>query len=438
MDGFKKIINKMSSVKIRLYGYILMIATLLLASSTPIAYKFASGISALELLFFVSLTGTVFSGVLVLVKGKQKNVVEYFTKPRQFAAMAIVGILTFTFLSFTLSYAAHYVSAAMIGIVYRTWPLMLIAIAPFIIREKITRWDALAVLVGFSGLFATLIGNTSISIPLVAIPFVVLLLLGAFGDAIASAVQKRYNYEMYSSLFAYNVISFAIFLPLTFYFHAIQLSGLSTTTLYAIAFLGVVQNVMLTFFFVVTLRTVKTSLLGNVLISAPFVTMMLGYALLGEPIEPYYIVIAVSVVIGVVIQRLAPKTTTYLSKNKDKSKRPGFLLYDVSSAFANTENAMIYDVLKGSGRALAFCKRIEGADQLAAHHKIVEEENKAAKNCIIFTNKMQNVKPPLNEEIAFIKDIMGYGDQDLLVVGVGDPEPVEKSLYNIYKFNGAT
>ncbi len=418
------------AAKIKLLGYGSVLGALLIAAGVPIAYKVAASIPVFELLMLVSLIGTLISFVLMLATGNQKHLKDYFTKKDEFLALAIYAVLAYFFVSFSLSYATHFVSANLAAVIYRTWPLMILVIAPFIISEKITRYDVLAVVIGFSGLAVVLLRGTSISMPLSELPFVVLLLFGALADAIASAVQKRYTYEIYSSLFIYNLIALALFLPLSIAFHTIDFSSINQSALLGLLFLGLLQNVALTFFFATAMRSVKTSTVGNILLSVPFVTMVLSAVILKEPILPYYIVIALTTVLGVAVQKLAPNIGNYLPKtSKGKWHMP--VIYDVSSAFVNTKNEVVYNALKGEGRALAFCKPI-GMDEIGKHHELVKELGSQS-NVILFTDKLiaDGIK---EDEMEFIKEIVGYKGDSLLVVGIGKPQEVEDIFYKIHSF----
>ncbi len=418
------------ATKMRLLGYGSVLGALIIAAGVPIAYKAASSIPVFELLMLVSLIGTLISFVLMLATGKQKHLKSYFTKKDEFLALAIYGVLAYFFVSFSLSYATHFVSANLAAVIYRTWPLMIVIIAPFIISERISKYDVLAVAIGFSGLAVVLLRGTSISIPLYELPFVVLLLFGALADAIASAVQKRYTYEIYSSLFMYNLIALALFLPLSIAFHTIDLSAINQSALMGLLFLGLLQNVALTFFFATAMRSVKTSTVGNVLLSVPFVTMVLSAVILKEAVMPYYIVIAIATVLGVAVQKLAPNIGNYLPKtSKGRWHMP--VIYDVSSAFVNTKNEAVYNALKGEGRALAFYKPI-GADEIDRHNELVKMLGSQS-NAILFTDKViaEGVE---EDEMNFIKEIMGYKGNGLLVVGIGKPQEVEEIFYKIHSF----
>jgi len=83
--------------------------------------------------------------------------------------------------------------------------------------------------------------------------------------------------------------------------------------------------------------------------------MVLGAAVLGEAILPYYLIIALGVLIGIVVQRSAPKTGNYIAEDKDESKK--LSIYDITGAFVNTRNSAIYNAMKGDGRVLAFYKK---------------------------------------------------------------------------------
>ncbi len=425
-----------STMRIKTFGYLMLFLALLINASITVAFKFASNISYMQLLFFVSLIGTVTSAMFMFAKGKQGNVREYVTHKGQFAAMAAFGVLVYTFLELIFGYTTHYVGASFAAVIYRTWPLMLLVMAPFILREKISKWDALGVTIGFTGLIAVLVAGGSVGLPVMALPFVGLLLLSAFFDAFCSAISKRYYYEIYSSIFMYNLISFAIFLPLALFTGNISLSGISMTDLLAILFLGVLQNVLLTLVFVNSFRAIKTAIASNLYILTPFVTMVISYFLLGEAILPSYLIIAGTVGIGLIIQQLAPKGSNYISHGKDKTAH--LTIYDITSAFVKTSDPLIYNAMKGDGRVLALHipngRNIYGKQEeefISGENPGIGSADSGSGNiCILFTEKSGNITLH-SDESEFIRDLLSLKDGDMLFMGVGMPSRVEEEFNGI-------
>ncbi|MCL5408119.1 MAG: EamA family transporter, partial [Candidatus Thermoplasmatota archaeon] len=190
------------------YGYSMLSLALLINSGLTVAFKFASNISYIQLLFFISMIGTTTSAFFMFAKGTQGEVKYYFTHPKPFALMVMWSVLVYTLLELILGYTTHYVSASLSAVVYRTYPLMVIAMTSFILRERLSKWGVTGVVIGFSGLASIIVLNGGPRISWTTLPFIGLLLFGAFFDAICSSISKRYYYDMSSSVFMYNILSF--------------------------------------------------------------------------------------------------------------------------------------------------------------------------------------------------------------------------------------
>ncbi|MCL4374208.1 MAG: EamA family transporter [Candidatus Marsarchaeota archaeon] len=416
-------------MKIKSFGYALLALALVLSASMPIAFKLGSNISPLKLMFFASLVGTIVSLFVTIAKGTTRRSFEYFTKRTPFLVMATFGVLDYTILTLIFSYATHFVSASLVAVIYRTWALMLVLLAPFIIRERISKYDIAAVLIGFSSFAVVMLQGTPLSMPVAVLPFVGIVLVGAFLDAFTNAVTKRYSYELTSSIFAYNLIAFAIFLPLALIYGQASLAGMSASDIMAIAFIGIVVDVALTFAFVDSIRMLNVTLVGTTNILVPFITIALSFVLLGERMYWYYFVIAIGVAAGLLVQHYAPKRSNYISKNKSTR---GYAIFDVSGAFAGTGSPTVYKMLKGNGRALAV--------KLAASKKVYDimEQNGrlgGQDGYMIFTDSRPFGEISKNE-LDFIKDIVGAEENDTVIIGVGKPELVEERLANLTDISG--
>ncbi len=412
-------------MKIKTTGYVLLVLALFVSALTPLAYKLGSNTNPVALAFYISLLGVVVSFAVMLAKNTQKNILIYIKNPRQLVSFAIVGI-TYAALILIFSYVTHYVSASLLAVLYRTWPLMLVAATPLLLRTRITKYDALAIAIGFSGLAIAFFGGASLGLSAAVIPFALLLLFAAFIDAIATAVQKRYHYELTSNIFMYNLFTLIGVIPFLLYTGGAGLFSMPFNDIYVILFLGVIQNVILTFLFTGAIRIVKTTVAANAILVVPFLTLLLDWAILKEPIELIYVLVAASVLIGLVVQKLRPSTQTYLSKKPAGSRMP--TIYDVSSAFINTKSNLIYENMKGNGRVLAFYKKAEELQQPGVDSEALDLQDNYG--CVIFTNKTKTAHIR-EEELEFIKEMMGYHQDDLLVLGVGKPDDVERRLGEI-------
>ena len=411
--------------RISLYGYALLAFSVIVGALVPIAFSLGSAIPVTTLLFYIALTGVVASFIMMMLKGTVSHLKGFLKDKTYLFAIASLALLEYIVEPAGLSYATHFVTADLAAVVFRLWPVLLVLIAPFVIKEKVTRWDILGVMVGFAALAVTMIGGTPISIPSAELPFVAVLLVVAFGDALGNAISKRYNYELMSSIFGYNLIALIVFAPLAFFSGTWQLTVFTPAVLFAILFTGVVFYALFGYTFFECLRIVKTSVFSTVYIAVPFITMLISALFLGVPIQLSYIVIGVGVVFGLAIQRLAPKHAgNFVVSKKQKSEYPA-PLYDITSAFVSTKHPEIYKTMKGGGRVLAFYT--EGRNSAA----ISKEQLKSmgGDNCVLFTDKHHSIAS--DDELEFIRGITGSTENHMLVMGSGNPDEVMEKFTRI-------
>ncbi len=409
-------------MKIKIAGYVILALAIILTSVMPVVYKIGSNFNPIELAWLVSVVGVAGSLVIMFAKKTQGNLKEYLKSRRSIFPFAFVGIAEAA-QTLIFSYTTHFISASLLAVIYRSWPLLFILITPFAFKEKITKYDALAVLIGFSGMAVALLGGTVISLPIVLVPFAALVFLAAVMDAWVGVFEKGYKYEMTSTLFLYNLFFFITTSLFMVYPSAPINLNLGLSDVSVILFLGIFQNILLTFFFTSAFRMNRSSLVANASMIVPFITIALDYGLLGEPLQISTLAIAVSVLAGLLIQKFAPRTTNYLSKSKLSGSAP--LLFDVTSVFVNTKNELLYNVIKGDGRALAFCIKSKNEEVLKRCFLAIDEMK--GDNYLITTNKSDS--PELDpSELEFIKDITGQKPDDLIILGFGKPDIVEDKL----------
>lgn len=415
----------------RARGYLLLFAALLINSGLTIAFKAASNIGYVQLLLLVSIAGTAASALLMLLEGTQGEVAYYLTHPRPFALMALWAVLVYTLLELIFGYSTHYVSASLAAVIYRTYPLMLVLMAPFILRERISAWDLAGVAVGFSGLVLALALSGGLGISRAAMPFVPLLLLGAFFDALASAVSKRYYYDIYSSIFMYNALSLLVFLALALATGSFTLRGMTPVDWAAVAFLGVFQNVLLTYAFVGSLRVTNTALASNLYLLSPFITVVLSYLLLGERMFLSYFIIAAAVAAGVVIHLALSESPGFIAGQPVE----GFKVYDVTSAFVGTKNREIYEAMRGEGRVLGLLVQRGRASFKATEEDVLGQAPLRASGdrgpLLLFSIKSAGLS---QDDAEFIYKITGLNEgEDLLFLMAGSPAMLARAADIIRK-----
>jgi len=185
-----------------------------------------------------------------------------------------------------------------------------------------------------------------------------------------------------------------------------QFGGLTMTSIAAILYVGVVYNVFVGFMYYGALRMLKTTFVTNIYFLSPFITILFAYLVLGEAIMPYYLVVAGLVAVGLLIQRFDKKGGSYLP-DKSKALRR-VTLFDVTGAFLNTTEAAISDTIQGGGRVLAVKVPQKHKEKVASMLQSGEYSN-------VFTHE----HPAITDESMFVKDVLGAGNDDIVVMKAG-------------------
>jgi drug/metabolite transporter (DMT)-like permease len=412
-------------MKMKMIGYLFLIGALVTSGLVPIGYKLVSQFDPIAVGFYIVLIGAIFSFLYMLLTNSYVGISKLVLDWKKVWPFVFVGAAEAVQV-IIFAYTTHYVSASLLAVLYRTWPLMFVLMAPLLLRERITKYDTLAVVIGFTGVALTLSAGAQFGISSAVLPFAMLILFAAFLDAAASVFQKKYNYNIGVTIFLFNAFGLIV-MGLAVLAFGTSLS-LSASGVYPILILGVLQTVLVTLFFTGALRYMKSSLVANASMTIPFLTILFGATILNEPIALSYFLIVFSVILGLVVQNLAPKTSNYLVNRKAKRQLP--VLYDVTAAFVNTKSTAIYNEIKDGGRVLA-CYKKQGESEVSSNYtNVVDDIVKKNPNCLILTNKTgtKHVQP---DEFEFIQEIIGHKDDDLLLLGVGKPDSVEKAFDNL-------
>ena len=416
-------------MNVKSFGYTSLALAILVSSVMPLAYSLGNNINPVKLAFLAALVGAVGSLTLMLGAGKQKYLLEHTASiGRSLLPFAFIGV-SFAAQTLIFAYTTHFISASLLAVVYRSWPLILVLIAPLMLRERITRNSLAAVAIGFAGMAAALLSRTSVSLPLSMLPFVGLVFVAAVLDAFTGVFQRNYKYELTTSLFLYNAFMLVALVPFAVLWGGSLFSGLGVGDILVVLTLGLIQGVILTLLFTSAFRTVKVGLVANASMIVPFITIVLAYLLLGQAIEPAYLLIAFSVAAGLVIQRFSPKVGNYVSRANRASGMPK--LFDVTSAFANTKSSAVYDYIKANGKVVAFFTKPSDQETLEHYLKAVRAISDRASKCLILTNKTGG--DVRDDEIKFMKSITGHDDDDLVVMAVGRAEDIEAYLDELHE-----
>ena len=165
--------------------------------------------SIYEFLFLAYLVSVSASLLFVLVSGKKERLASYIRNKRTFALIAGIGLLNYALLNFGLTYAERFVSASLATVVYRTYPLLMLVFLPFVLKERMSKYQGMALSLAFVGLCMALSG--------VACRWFIRQFNAAdnrahtryaISGALATVLVKKYAYDMESCMFIFSLANF--------------------------------------------------------------------------------------------------------------------------------------------------------------------------------------------------------------------------------------
>lgn len=402
---------------IKLKAYIFIACSLIGGALFPVALKVAavSSVSLFAFIFMVYLIATPAALVFVAARGKLPKLKSYMKNPKEYLMLGIIGFTNLAFVDYALLYAEKFVSASLATVIYRMQPLLMLLFIPILLREKVSKIQIVALMLAFAGIYIAFSGGSLSIFSGANTGLVLFLVVMTLISAFSTVFMKRYTTDMESTMFIFNSVALVISAALFLYTGA-QIPVLNVSSTIALLYVGIVVGVAVPFFYYSAFRVLKTTFVTNLYCLSPFITVLFSGLLLGETIYPYYIVIAVLVAIGILIQRFDRKGGAYVAKIESRAT-----IYDVSAAFVTSESRIVHDFIKGNGRVLAIrLKKIHA-------HRIRSLE--AHESGVVYTNNdEQFVDRP---QASFISEIVGKADDELVLMFAGDPKAGESYLVDV-------
>ncbi len=389
-----------------------MVASLMMGAMLPVVLAFATNVNIFEFFMLSYLIAIPFALLLVLATKKQKVFLANLTDPRKLAIITLTGVLTYVSIESGLLYAERFISAALSTVVFRTSPLLMLLLLPTVLKEKLSKSQLAALGLAFIGIFIALGGGQPSSIFSNAdLPIILMLLVAALAYALGAVLIKKYVFDMESNMLIFNITLFCLFAVL---YAAMGMNAppLQLPQIGALLFVAIFSNVLSLYMYFTSLRILKTTFVTNFFMLSPFVTLLFASFLLGETIQPYYILIAVLVAVGLVIQRFDKIGGTFLFKKNSKAER--FTIFYVTGAFVNTGEVKISKAIQSGGRVLALKLdrnqkgRLDGLIASGEHADVFTDSHKGIVN-----------------ESDFVKEILGAGEEDMVVMKAGNSDDGE-------------
>jgi drug/metabolite transporter (DMT)-like permease len=409
-------------MKMMYKGFIALAIVVIYSSLVTIALQVGgSSLGVVPLLLYSSIAGTATMLVVSYFQDRGKGFLSLLKDKKSLVILSITGIFAFAVSTLLFTWGTLGTTPSISAIVYRTYPLIIALLTPIALRQKVSRRQLLSLVIGFASV-GIIISNGSLNtINFSELPYIGLVLLAALAVALTTLVIKRYNASTTGFVLLANVASTIFALIAVLIFHIAVPINLSTTSILAILVVGGFDLGIGSLFFYYTYKVFSTSLVGLATLAIPFLTVVLSFALLGTPMQPYYFVAAGLLTVGILIQGKEVVRAPEWLKEKDSAENY-LTIFDVTSAFLNTKVDAIHDTMKGNGRVLAI--KLKNEKYNSIKQTLDSESEKVVHKGLVYTSYDQSFVS--KEESTFISDILGPEDDETVLMSAGHPVESEK------------
>lgn len=416
-------------MKIRYKGFAALLFALLELSLLPVMLEVGGkSVGTITLLFYAFLVGSLVSIAASYKSDRLRGFVSILGSGRMLIMLTVVGLLNDLVSQLLLGIGTLGTNPIVAATVFRSWVIITAFIIPFTLKQKVTRTQILATLIGFSGVYLLATNGSVLGINLSELPYILILLGSALAAVYPNIMMKQYNVDIFGAIALFNISSVIATFLLASATGTPLLVGFNPGLMFTALFLGIATYGIGTTMYYYALKIFGPLFVGNSILVVPFATIVFSSLILGTPIQSYYIIAALLLSAGVVMQQKFASAPEHIRPKGALSK---LWVFDVTSAFAHNRNKEIHAYISGKKSALAIMLKGE-----------VAIDNKAAQifmknGCIVFTNR----KPWIgikDNEIDFVNDIMKCSKNDTIVIGIGAQDMLDRSFDEFIKLKGSS
>lgn len=281
-------------------GYVYLALCIILWASIPVASKkILVELDNLQMLFYSTIFSFLVLLLLFFVEKKYRLIGNYSS--RDYLNMAFLGFLG-TYLYYVLLYGAFALTTAQEGFILAyTWPILVLVLSFFILKEKVNIKKIVAVLICFIGIVIIVTHGQIYLFELTNATGDLLALSGAFVFALFSIVGKKHNFDRTFSALIY-FISALIFITITIVLFSSFKMPSSVIWMWII-YNGVLVNGLTYVWWFKALDSLEVSVVSTSLYLTPFISLIYIWLFLGEKILTSSLVGLIIIFIGILFRR---------------------------------------------------------------------------------------------------------------------------------------
>lgn len=275
-----------------------LLAALLWGSSAAVGKLLLADLNNLQLLFFTNLFA--FLGLFfVILFQKKLAIIKTYTKKDYFVFgwMGFLGIFLYFFFFYR---ALELLPAQEAFIINYLWPIMVILFAVIILKEKVTWLKILGLLCSFIGVTIVVTKGDFSAFHFDSLLGILLAIAGAIVYGLFSVLGKKQDYNKFTSMMFYYLLSFLYSL-----IAVISFSNIPQISLYQLSgllWLGIFPGGLGYVFWFLALKHGDTAKMSNIIFITPFISLIFIYFLVGERILISSIIGLIIIVAGILLQ----------------------------------------------------------------------------------------------------------------------------------------
>lgn len=279
--------------------YICAIISVLLWSTTATVSKLLLGsLDSMQILLVSSLFSFLFLLIINCFNESIKEIKKY--KPKDYLiifALGVIGIFLYD-LFFYLGINAMQASQAFI--INYLWPIMTVLFACIILKEKFTIRKIIAIIISFIGVIIVSSNGNLLSIEKSSLMGTIYCLLAAILYGLFSALNKKQNYNKYTSMMLFYFNSTIISLIFVIATKRFFIPELSQTL--GLLWIGIFTSAIAYTSWALALAKGDTARISNIAYLTPFISLVWTGIVLKEKISFYSVLGLVIIVLGIFIQ----------------------------------------------------------------------------------------------------------------------------------------
>lgn len=279
--------------------YIYAGISIFLWSTTATVIKLLLGsLNSMQILAINSFFAFTVLLILNLIKHNIKDLKKY--KVKDYLQITGIGILgTFSYNLF-LYLGTSKMLASQAFIINYLWPIMTVVFACIILKEKITPRKTIAILLSFLGVIIVTANGNLLTINENTILGAVYCIIAAVSYGLFSVLNKYKNYNKYTSMMLYYLVSFII--SILYLLISNNLFSIKINQLAGLLWTGIFTSATAFTSWALALEKGDTAKISNLAYITPFLSLIWTALILKEQLSIYSVLGLVVIVLGIFIQ----------------------------------------------------------------------------------------------------------------------------------------